>query len=75
VLLIPPSGGDELQGIKKGIVELADMIIVNKADGQLLIPAQLTQLEYVSALKLLKPQNEHWRPPVHFIPCSLNCNL
>lgn len=39
VLIVPPAGGDELQGMKKGIVELADLIIVNKADGGLLYPS------------------------------------
>ncbi len=62
--MVPPGGGDELQGIKKGIVELADMIVINKADGNLKTAAQLTQLEYVSALKLLKPRSALWRPPV-----------
>jgi LAO/AO transport system kinase len=63
-LLIPPAGGDELQGIKKGIVELADIVLINKADGDLLIPAQMTQIEYVSALKLLKAKSNLWRPKV-----------
>lgn len=62
--MVPPGGGDELQGIKKGIVELADIIIINKADGELKIPAQMTQIEYVSALKLLRPRYELWKPEV-----------
>lgn len=64
VLLVQPGGGDELQGIKKGIVELADMILINKADGDLKVAAQMSQLEYVSALKLLRPKLANWRPPV-----------
>lgn len=44
LLLLPPAGGDSLQGIKRGIVEAADMIIVNKADGDLLIPAKRAQV-------------------------------
>ena len=45
-------------------MEIADLIMINKADGALALPAQLTQIEYVSALKLLKPKTGHWRPPV-----------
>jgi putative protein kinase ArgK-like GTPase of G3E family len=61
---VPPGGGDELQGIKKGIVELADLIVINKADGDLQVAAQMTQLEYISALKLLRPREEQWKPEV-----------
>ena len=64
VLLIPPAGGDELQGIKKGIVEMADLVLVNKADGELAIPAQRIQAEYISALKLLRKKSQHWNPKV-----------
>ncbi|KAL1925714.1 uncharacterized protein VTP21DRAFT_597 [Calcarisporiella thermophila] len=64
VLLVPPAGGDELQGLKKGIVELSDLVIVNKADGTLIEPARRAAMEYTSALKLLKPTNEAWRPQV-----------
>ncbi|EDO49609.1 predicted protein [Nematostella vectensis] len=64
VLLIPPAGGDELQGIKKGIVEMADLVLINKADGDLLIPAQRIQAEYISALKLLRSKSPLWSPPV-----------
>lgn len=64
VLLIPPAGGDELQGIKKGIVEMADLVLVNKCDGELVIPAQRIQTEYISALKLLKKKSAQWNPPV-----------
>lgn len=49
-LLLTPAGGDELQGIKKGIVELADIIIINKADGALKSCAEQTQKEYASAI-------------------------
>ncbi len=56
VLLIPPAGGDELQGIKKGIVEIADIIIINKADGSLKEQAQITKQEYKSALHYTQKQ-------------------
>lgn len=64
VLLIPPAGGDELQGIKKGIVEMADIVLINKSDGDLIIPAQKIQTEYISALKLLRKKSREWNPPV-----------
>ena len=82
VLLIPPAGGDELQGIKKGIVEMADLVLVNKADGELIIPAQRIQTEYISALKLLRTKSLQWNPsvrfPLHnhffnFFPCYADC--
>ncbi|KAI8507660.1 hypothetical protein Bbelb_150400, partial [Branchiostoma belcheri] len=62
VLLVPPAGGDELQGLKKGIVEVADLVIVNKADGDLLPAARRIQAEYTSALKLIRPRSHVWRP-------------
>jgi len=65
-LLIPPAGGDELQGLKKGIVELVDLVIVNKADGDMINAARRAQMEYTSALKLLRPKNgpSGWQPQV-----------
>ncbi|XP_044156985.1 methylmalonic aciduria type A protein, mitochondrial [Bufo gargarizans] len=64
VLMLPPAGGDELQGIKRGIVEMADLVTVTKADGDLLIPARKIQAEYVSALKLLRKRSKTWKPQV-----------
>lgn len=64
VLLLPPAGGDELQGIKRGIVEMADLVTITKADGDLLIPARKIQSEYVSALKLLRKRSKTWKPQV-----------
>lgn len=64
VLLISPGGGDELQGIKRGIMEVADIIVVNKADGNNKSQAQVTAKEYSMALNL-KPKNENnWTPNV-----------
>ncbi len=62
--LMLPGAGDELQGIKKGLVELADMIAVNKADGDNIKRAKAAAVEYRSALRILKPRSEHWHPPV-----------
>jgi LAO/AO transport system kinase len=62
--LMLPGAGDELQGIKKGLVELADMIAINKADGDNLKRAQHAAADYRSALHILSPRSEHWHPPV-----------
>ncbi|XP_063166052.1 methylmalonic aciduria type A protein, mitochondrial isoform X1 [Candoia aspera] len=64
VLLLPPAGGDELQGIKRGIIEMADLVVITKADGDLIVPARRIQAEYVSALKLLHKRSKVWRPKV-----------
>jgi LAO/AO transport system kinase len=54
VLLLAPAGGDELQGVKRGIMEMADLILVNKADGDLLAAARRTEGDYAGALRLLR---------------------
>ncbi|HEX3858168.1 MAG TPA: methylmalonyl Co-A mutase-associated GTPase MeaB [Pseudolabrys sp.] len=64
LVLALPGAGDELQGLKKGIVELADMIAVNKADGDNIQRAKLAAADYRAALNILKPQSETWSPPV-----------
>src|SRR5487761_463714 len=58
LLMIAPGGGDELQGIKKGIVEIADLLVVHKADGGLAAAAQRAASEYGHALRLLRPAGE-----------------
>src|ERR1041384_3817542 len=62
--LMLPGAGDELQGIKKGLVELADMIAVNKADGDNIKRAQSAAAEYRAALHILTPRSPNWTPPV-----------
>ncbi len=62
--LMLPGAGDELQGIKKGLVELADMIAVNKADGDNLTRAKAAAAEYNAALHILAPRSDVWFPPV-----------
>ena len=64
ILMLLPGGGDELQGIKRGIVELADLLLVNKADGNMLAVAQRAIADYRNALHLLHPRSEHWQVPV-----------
>src|ERR1043165_2776731 len=64
LVLMLPGAGDELQGIKKGVVELADMIAVNKADGDNIKRAKAAAGEYRAALRLLTPRSPPWAPPV-----------
>ncbi len=64
LVLMLPGAGDELQGLKKGIVELADMIAVNKADGDNVQRAKVAAAEYRAALNILAPRSETWSPPV-----------
>ena len=58
VLLLAPAGGDELQGVKRGIMEMADLILVNKADGDLLSAAIRTCADYAGALRLLRKRSQ-----------------
>jgi len=62
LLLVSPAGGDELQGMKKGIVEVADLVIVNKADGALKGVARDTKVDYMHALQLLPHKHSFWLP-------------
>ena len=62
VLLVAPAGGDELQGVKRGIMELADLIVVNKSDGGLEPQARSTLTDYSSALRLMRPTSRSWTP-------------
>ena len=64
LVLMLPGAGDELQGLKKGIVELADMIAVNKADGDNIERARRAAADYRAALNILTPQSSTWSPPV-----------
>ncbi len=68
LVLLLPSGGDELQGIKKGIIEIADLIIVNKADGNLKATAELTMTEYKNAQNMISKNRTDIFPEVHL--CS-----
>ena len=64
LVLMLPGAGDELQGIKKGVVEIADMIAVNKADGDNVKRAKAAAGEYRAALHILTPRSVNWLPPV-----------
>jgi len=65
ILLLPPGGGDELQGVKRGIVERADLLVVTKSDGDLKPAAHRTQYEYMAALKFMRPTNPNWKTKVN----------
>jgi LAO/AO transport system kinase len=64
LLLLLPGGGDELQGIKRGIVELADLVLINKADGELAALAERSAADYRHALRLLQPRSPFWTAQV-----------
>ena len=64
LVLMLPGAGDELQGIKKGVLEIADLIAVNKADGEGAIRARSAASDYRSALHILSPRSPTWSPPV-----------
>jgi LAO/AO transport system kinase len=68
LLLTIARTGDSLQGIKKGILELADVVAVNKADGDHERPAKAAARELAGALRMMTPTSESWRPPV--LACS-----
>lgn len=68
ILLLHPASGDELQGIKRGVMELADMVLVNKADGELKRLASQSAHEFSRALRFLHSRDDGWKVPV--ITCS-----
>lgn len=68
LVLLLPNAGDELQGIKKGIIELADAIVINKSDGDQTAIAERTRQEYQMALHILSSKDKQWSPKV--LTCS-----
>jgi LAO/AO transport system kinase len=68
LLLMIAGAGDELQGIKRGIIEMADMMVINKAEGDNLQRAQAARQEYASALHMFPPRFDGWIPSV--LTCS-----
>lgn len=75
LVLMLPGAGDELQGIKKGVLELADMIAVNKSDGQNRTRAEAAAAEYLAALHILAPSSSVWKPPVVLVSGLANEGL
>jgi len=68
LVLMIAGAGDEIQGIKKGLMELADAVAINKADGDNIPAAERAKRDYLSALHLLRPASQAWSPPV--LTCS-----
>ncbi len=68
LVLMIAGAGDELQGMKKGVLEVADAIVINKADGDNIIAADRARKEYQAALHMLMPTSSVWSPPV--LTCS-----
>lgn len=68
LLLLQPGAGDELQGIKRGIVEMADILAINKCDGERMTMSKLSKGAYTNALHLFQPKSSAWTPPV--LTCS-----
>jgi LAO/AO transport system kinase len=64
LVLVQPGAGDELQGLKKGVLELADALVVNKADGEQRASAERSRQEHARALELLRAPSPSWKPPV-----------
>lgn len=75
VLLVPPGGGDGLQASKKGIMEAADLIIVNKADGNLLASAKHTKADYSGAMQFVRRKHHDWGAKVLMISAQTGDNL
>jgi LAO/AO transport system kinase len=67
LLILPPAAGDELQGIKRGIIELADLILVTKADGDLIEHARRSAAEYANAVHLIRPALAEWQVTVRAV--------
>ena len=75
VVILPPGGGDGLQASKKGIMEAADLVLVNKADGQLLESARHTKSDYSGAMQFIQPKYSFWRPKVMLVSAATGLNM
>ena len=75
LVLLLAGGGDELQGLKKGVIELADMVAINKADADNITAAMRAAANYQSALNLLTPASPNWQPPVITVSARENKGL
>lgn len=75
LLMLPPAGGDALQGIKRGIMELADIVVVNKHDGALAKQAETAAADIRHALGLMRPRMARWRTPVALVSAIKNAGI
>jgi len=75
LLILPPAAGDELQGLKRGIIELADLVLINKADGELLDHANRAAADYASALRLVPASVRDWEVPVRAVSALIGTGV
>jgi LAO/AO transport system kinase len=75
VLILPPAAGDELQGLKRGVIELADLVLINKADGELLDQANRAAADYANAMRLIPPAVPGWEVPVRAVSALLGTGV
>jgi len=75
LVLVPPGGGDGLQASKKGIMEAADLVIVNKADGALLNTAKHTKADYSAAMGFIRRKHVQWQPSVQLVSAQTGAGL
>ncbi len=75
LVLMLPGAGDDLQGIKRGVMEVADLLVINKADGNNETQAYAARNDYTHALRLLTPESASWQPPVLTCSAMLNKGL
>lgn len=75
LVLMLPGAGDELQGIKKGIIEIADAVIINKADGENQKKAEIARNDYQNALHYLRPESQSWTPVVKLCSALENTGI
>jgi LAO/AO transport system kinase len=75
LLILPPAAGDELQGLKRGIIELADLVLINKADGALLDHANRAAADYANAMRLVPPALHDWEPPVRAVSALIGAGV
>jgi LAO/AO transport system kinase len=75
VVLVAPGGGDDLQGIKRGVMELADLLIVTKADGDLAAASHRTAADYQSAMHLMRPKYPGLHPQVMTVSAAVGSRI
>ncbi|MEM6345284.1 MAG: methylmalonyl Co-A mutase-associated GTPase MeaB [Bacteroidota bacterium] len=75
LLLALPNAGDDLQGIKKGVMEMADALLINKADGPFLPKARQAKANYSQAMRLFPQKESNWKPQIHLVSALENTGL
>ncbi|MEL7534185.1 MAG: methylmalonyl Co-A mutase-associated GTPase MeaB [Bacteroidota bacterium] len=75
LLLALPNAGDDLQGIKKGVMEMADALLINKSDGTYLPKARQAKANYAQAMRLFPQKESNWKPQIHLVSALENTGL